>query len=644
MLCNDHYRILIVGSGCAGLNAADTLASLGVDGVAILTDGIDRGTSRNTGSDKQTYYKLSLAGAIPDSVREMAATLFAGGCIHGDTAVAEAAGSVRAFMKLVGLGVSFPTNRYGEFVGYQTDHDPHRRATSCGPLTSRWMAEALERSVRARNIPILDRHQVVKILCDAEGVFGLVTLSTSEDEARYHIFMCDAIVLATGGPAAIYADSVYPESQVGATGLAIECGARMVNLNQWQYGLASIAFRWNVSGTYQQVLPRYISIDATGCEREFLLDHFTPAAALDRVFLKGYQWPFDTRRIPGSSEIDQLVRAERLKGNRVFLDYRTNPHGLDFSELGEETFTYLENSNALCGTPIDRLRMMNPAAISLYASHGINLATEPLEIAVCAQHCNGGVAVDVNWESTVRGLFVAGEAAGTFGVYRPGGSALNSTQVGAMRAAETISLRRRAELMNFGPHASEDRVGRHRDAALAAVKELRRRFGGFQQRGRCGAADFVRIRAETQRRMSDVAAFLRDRSAMELLLGELLRLRDDFTTMPISGSPAELADAHRFHDTLTTQTATLRSMIFAAEEMGAHGGAMIVSEPSQLLSPGSGSAEEPETRGDVPHSGEVLCVENDMAFFEPIRPMPPDDDWFESVWNEYRKCHFPSSE
>ena len=82
---------------------------------------------------------------------------------------------------------------------------------------------------------------------------------------------------------------------------------------------------------------------------------------------------------------------------------------------------------------------MNAGAIELYADHGINLCSQYLEIAVCAQHCNGGVAVDEHWQSDVKGLYVAGEAAGTFGVYRPGGSALNSTQVGSLRAAEHIS-------------------------------------------------------------------------------------------------------------------------------------------------------------------------------------------------------------
>jgi len=36
-----------------------------------------------------------------------------------------------------------------------------------------------------------------------------------------------------------------------------------------------------------------------------------------------------------------------------------------------------------------------------------------LEIALCAQHMNGGVAVDVWWQSSVTGLFAAGDCTGT---------------------------------------------------------------------------------------------------------------------------------------------------------------------------------------------------------------------------------------
>lgn len=63
---------VIIGTGAAGYNAADRLHQYGQKDIAIVTEGVEFGTSRNAGSDKQTYYKLSLAGSNPDSVRRLA--------------------------------------------------------------------------------------------------------------------------------------------------------------------------------------------------------------------------------------------------------------------------------------------------------------------------------------------------------------------------------------------------------------------------------------------------------------------------------------------------------------------------------------------------------------------------------------------
>ena len=43
---------LVIGSGAAGLAAALRLKSLGVDDMLLLSEGLNRGTSINTGSDK----------------------------------------------------------------------------------------------------------------------------------------------------------------------------------------------------------------------------------------------------------------------------------------------------------------------------------------------------------------------------------------------------------------------------------------------------------------------------------------------------------------------------------------------------------------------------------------------------------------
>jgi len=166
------------------------------------------------------------------------------------------------------------------------------------------------------------------------------------------------------------------------------------------------------------------------------------------IFLKGYQWPFDAQRVLAhqSSLIDVLVTHEtRALGRRVFMDFLRNPSAcegmkpFDLHDLAAEALTYLSRNRAFQATPIERLRHMNPAAIEIYREHDIDLTKEPLEIDVCAQHHNGGFVVDKWWQSNIPHTFVIGEMAGTHGVKRPGGAALNSGQVGGLRAAEYIA-------------------------------------------------------------------------------------------------------------------------------------------------------------------------------------------------------------
>ena len=77
------FDTVVVGSGCAGFNAADTLFDLGRRDIALLTEGVSMGTSRNTGSDKQTYYKLSLCSDAQDSIYQLAETSLPGAVSTG---------------------------------------------------------------------------------------------------------------------------------------------------------------------------------------------------------------------------------------------------------------------------------------------------------------------------------------------------------------------------------------------------------------------------------------------------------------------------------------------------------------------------------------------------------------------------------
>ena len=611
------FDTVIVGTGCAGYNCADWLYTLGRRDLAIVTRGRLSGASRNTGSDKQTYYKLSLASGMPDSVRKMARDLCAGGGVNAVVALAEAAGSTRSFMKLVNLGVPFPCNEYGEFVGYQTDHDHSGRATSAGPYTSKYMTEALERAVLEKGIPILEGLTAFHLFTLHGRVTGLACIDEAgeSEAAGLVIFHCNQLVIATGGEAAAYWDSVYPESQTGALGMLVRAGVRLVNLNHWQYGLASTKFRWNVSGSYQQALPRYVSVGADGFEHEFLTEAFpNPAEMLGRIFLKGYQWPFDAQKAEGSSKIDLLVQQECAKGRRVFLDFRRNPSGMGsgFGLIPEEAKKYLEHSGALLLTPYQRLQKLNPAAIGLYREHGIDLSNEMLEIAVCAQHQNGGADVDVNWQTSVTGLYAVGEAAGTFGAYRPGGTALNSAQVGSLRAAEHIA-----------------RTGRRHPPAPIAADELERLQHDLRGYQCAQGLSHALIRQKFQQAMSRHAANRRCLPQIRMLrreIGEVLR------NIPhMLASDGTFASLIETIDILTAQEAVLFAMETAGEAMGSYGGALYLDASGNVL---------PENPA---HSQDRLITQDHICRLQKPLPIPEADIWFETVWAQYRKEHPQSS-
>ena len=626
---------VIIGTGAAGYNCALRLNDYGVDDIAIVTEGIKMGTSRNTGSDKQTYYKMNLCADYPDSPKAMAQDFFNGKCVDGDIAYAEAALSVMSFLHLCELGVEFPVNRYGEYVGYKTDHDPRARATSVGPLTSKMMTECLEKEVIKRGIKIYDKLQVIEFIKNGDSCVGALCLNkVAEDESeRFVLFNAENTVTATGGPAGIYSNTVYPIGHHGASGVAFEAGVKGRNLTEWQYGLASTSPRWNVSGTYMQVLPRFVSVDADVNEYEFLNDYFDDiGTCLSKIFKKGYEWPFDCKKVlNGSSIIDLLVFRECvLKGRRVYLDFRKNPYGLDelpYDKLENEAREYLENAHACFGTPLARLQFMNMPAYDLYLSKGVDLEKEMLEIALCAQHNNGGLDIDMWWQTNIKHLFACGEVAGSHGVYRPGGSALNAGQVGSTRCAQYISKHQQNELAD---EKSFDSVCE--SAVLKHINITRSILGD--------SSNVDELTDKFQQKMDEVAGPIRDVAMLSACVADALAAFKGFDSLVKVNRPTLLWKAYRLRDALIAQAMYMTSMNAYVEASGKSRGSAIYSSKD----------------GELPYKmEEVFRFElddgalNDKIFeidyrdgeigvaLRPVRPLPEGGGFFENVWREYRE-------
>lgn len=630
-------QTVIVGSGASGYNTAFRLAQHGQANIALVTENVNRGTSRNAGSDKQTYYKLTQAGARLDSVEKVAQALVSGGCVDGDQALCEAALSTRCFYNLVELGVPFPNTRYGEYLGYKTDHDPCDRGSSSGPYTSKHMTMALEAAVKQQGTPIFSGLQCISILKKEGNCCGILCVSLDEKETcRYVCFLSANVVFATGGPAGMYADSVYPHSQLGATGVAFEAGVAGKNLTEWQFGLASISPRWNVSGTYMQVVPQFISTNPDGSDaREFLWDALNEREIWEKVFLKGYQWPFDVNKIyTGSSIIDILVYIEtQVKGRRVFLDFRQNPRGRlpEPEELSDSCREYLQAAGALFGTPIERLAAMNQPAINYYLENGVDLYKERLEIALCVQHNNGGLGTNLWWETELPGFFAVGEACGSHGVYRPGGSALNAGQVGALRAAQYIIRQNKAS-----PSLPDEKLDPELREQIVFQLSIGRACLGSE-------SNVEEIWEKAARGMSLCASIIRKEDALASQRDEARRLWEHFTECVSISQENQLPRLFQLRGMLLSQYLYLAAMHNYAETVGLSRGSAICSLPEGGEKPFAYLPDDfcfQLDRGRNNGRIQEIRLREDDTFditWRAVRPIPQEEMVFETVWTHYRE-------
>jgi succinate dehydrogenase/fumarate reductase flavoprotein subunit len=514
------------------------------------------------------------------------------------------------------------------------------------------MCEHLERAVRGKGIPILDGHDVIALLWKPDGkgrrcACGALAVHREKmDAKRFGLVFFNArnVVLATGGPGGIYRDSVYPPGQTGSIGLALAIGAKAHNLTESQFGLASKGFRWNLSGSYQQAIPRYLSTDGSGKKgRDFLNEHFPDMKALTgAIFRKGYEWPFDASKIRnhGSSLIDLLVYQETVvRGRRVYLDFQENPSGAkgwdDFSLEGleEEPHNFLKRTGALKPRPIERLQAINPAAIQIFLDHGVDLENNRLEIRVCAQHNNGGLKANLWWESNIRHLFPVGEVCGTHGVFRPGGSALNAGQVGSLRAALFIARR-----YNDPPSSLKDSL-------LAVAPQVRTVLqfarGAIQDPSKEGILPALAMK-EIRERMSTHAAHIRDPAGLDSAVQGAWRLHENLQKDIKATFPGALPDVFRTLDLSLTHAVYLEALQEYLRQGGKSRGSFLVLDPA---------GDRPcKTLGenwrfqlnasDALVNQKILEVHLDDSLkvhkhWVDIRPIPKEDGVFEKVWKDH---------
>ncbi len=240
------------------------------------------------------------------------------------------------------------------------------------------------------------------------------------------------------------------------------------------------------------------------------------------------------------------------------------------------------------------------------------------------------------WESSVPHTFVIGEMAGTHGVKRPGGSALNSGQIGGLRAAECIAYTRPLEPATL-PENSE---------STAQIESLIGKLSGWSQNHH--ALSGQQVLKEIQRRMTAHAAHIREMSAARSALAEALQLYRRIESEGLRlDRPKDLITAIRAEHLALTSVAYLKAIVeLLASGSGSRGSHLVLAEDGQTIHPailrdGKPLRFKPENSTLRTTIQQIEFAPSLLDLFEtrtiPVRPMPKDRKAFEPAWQDFRE-------
>ena len=373
----ERYDALVVGAGVAGLSAALAAAD---SGAAVLV--LAKASHQSSNSYAAQGGVAAAVGRDDDPALHTADTLTAGRGLCRPSAVKLLTGEAPArIAELRRLGVEFDDG-----LGREGGHSRARVVHAGGADTGRHIADVL--TARAHEHPRIQ-------LVEGERITTLGSLRGS------------AIVLATGGYAALWARTTNPSGAVGdGLLLAHAAGAALADLELVQFHPTALR-------------------DGNGHDGFLLSEALRGAGA---TLLDGEGERFVDELAPR----DVVARAIASRSEAR----------LDLREIERDRY---------------------PTLMATLERAGYDPADEPVPVSPAAHYAIGGIATDLDGRTTVAGLYAAGECAST-GVHGANRLASNSL-------LECLVFGRRAGLAALdGPRLDTDAApipsGRELGAAL----------------------------------------------------------------------------------------------------------------------------------------------------------------------------------
>lgn len=393
--------VIVVGSGIAGLTTALHLRTFGLRVLLVTKARVDEGSTK--------WAQGGIAAALgpgdsPDQHERDTLVAGAGLCDAEAVRVLVTEGP-EAVRKLIARGAIFDKEESGEISltregGHLRNRILHAGGDATGAEVSRALLAAVQNDPQ---IEVVEHALVLDALKDANGNVCGVTLHVIGAGSRDGVGrgLAKAVVLATGGLGQVFAQTTNPSVSTGdGVALALRAGAKVSDVEFIQFHPTVLWLGNNTQG--QQPL---IS-EAVRGEGAYLLDN-----AGHRFMVKEHDLAELAPR--DVVAIASMRRMNETGAQHVWLDVR---HLKGFKERF-------------------------PTIYASCLSHGIDPLSELIPVAPASHYASGGVRVDLNGRTNVKGLYACGETAcsGVHGANRLASNSLLEGLVFSARIAADIA-------------------------------------------------------------------------------------------------------------------------------------------------------------------------------------------------------------
>jgi succinate dehydrogenase / fumarate reductase flavoprotein subunit len=408
-----------------------------------------------------------------------------------------------AMTELVNWGARFHREPDGRLTQRFFGAHTYRRTCFFGDWTGKEIIRVLMKQVRLRKIKFVDNVYITKLLLKSTGIEKtkvaqgngkekekkeeeiLGAMGVDLKRKKIIMFKAKCVILATGGYTRVYpvSSSRIFENYGDGVALAYEAGVDLVDMEMVQFHPTGMVWPNKAMGT--------LATEAIRGEGGILLN------SRGERFMKNYypqRMELGPRDVVARSIYNEIVSGRGTKHGGVWLDVTHLPKAKILERLP---------------TMYDQFKRIA----------GVDISKEKMEVAPTAHYSMGGVKVDLECQTNIRGLFAIGEVAGqVHGANRLGGNSLLGTLVFgkiAGREAATKAAREKKERTINDKSSSIPGITYNKDkkklaSTLFAIKQP------------------VRIRSQIQQIMQENAGIIREASKLRKGIKKISELEKTF--------------------------------------------------------------------------------------------------------------------